>query len=125
MSIFKKCSCCGVPWLTRDEFLSDPNTQLVGYQVNFGNLRLGYLLFNHLTCESTIAVHAGLFRNLYEGPVFAHRLTGSEECPGYCGYRDNLQECNAKCECAYVRGILQTVHDWPKQDFQLAVAQGG
>lgn len=125
MSIFKKCTCCGSPWFTREEFLSDIYLDFVGYQVNFANLELGYFLFNHLTCQSTIAVPAGLFKDLYDGPIFSERKTNTENCPGYCGERDALGSCELECECAYVREIIQIVRKWPKNDCPPAkIAQG-
>ena len=124
MSVFKKCTCCDNPWFSRDEFLEDSKLELVGYQVNFGELELGYFLFNHLTCQSTIAVPAGMFRDLYDGPVFSERKTDTENCPGYCGDRDSLDLCDQECECAYVREIIQIVQNWPKiQDQPARVAQ--
>jgi hypothetical protein len=124
MSVFKKCTCCNHPWFSRDEFLEDRKLHLVGYQVNFGELELGYFLFNHLTCLSTIAVPAGMFRDLYDGPVFSERKTDTENCPGYCGDRDILDPCDQECECAYVREIIQVVQNWPKNKDQPArVAQ--
>jgi hypothetical protein len=114
MNEFKICTCCGEPWHSRESFLKDQNIQLVGYQVNFGALELGYFLFNHLACESTIAIPAGLFRNLYDGPVFSQRFTDSEECPGYCIHKEELDPCPTKCECAYVREVLQSIRQWPK-----------
>lgn len=116
MNAFKKCSCCELPWLGRDEFLNDGQIELVGYQANFSQLELGYLLFNHLSCESTIAVHAGLFKDLYSGPIFAQRLTGTEGCQGFCKDSVALEPCDQKCECAYVREILQIIRNWPKAD---------
>jgi hypothetical protein len=115
MKIFKTCSCCKTPWFSRDEFLEDSNIDLVGYQVNFGDFVLGFFLFNHLTCQSTFAVSAGLFKDLYDGPVFSERQTGSEQCPGHCLHKDSLHACQAKCEGAYVRKIMQIVRDWPKE----------
>lgn len=115
MKLFKICTCCKAPWFSRDEFLEDGNVTLVGYQVNFVNLELGFFLFNHLTCQSTISIPAGLFRDLYNGPVFSECLTGSDQCPGYCRHKDMLGSCRAKCECAYVRKIMQMVRDWPKE----------
>ena len=116
MNEFKICTCCGEPWYSREAFLTDENVQLVGYQVNFEALELGYFLFNHLKCESTIAIHAGLFRDLYSGPVFSRRFTKSEKCPGYCNHKDELGMCPTECECAYVRGILHSIRHWPKQE---------
>ena len=96
--------------------MGDDQLDFVGYQVNFSNLELGYFLFNHLTCQSTIAVHAGLFKDLYDGPVFSERQTNTENCPGYCGDRDAFGPCEAECECAYVREIIQIVRRWPKNE---------
>ena len=125
MPIFKICTCCDNPWFTREEFMSDNQLEFVGYQVNFANLELGYFLFNHLLCQSTIAVPAGLFRDLYDGPIFATRRTGSENCPGYCKDRDTLDPCGAECECAYVREIIQIVRRWPKTECSpVKLAQG-
>jgi hypothetical protein len=115
MKIFKTCSCCKTPWFYRDEFLADSNIDLVGYQVNFGDLVLGFFLFNHLTCQSTIGIPANLFKDLHDGPVFSECLAGSEQCPGYCQHREVLHPCRAKCEGAYVRDIMQILRDWPKQ----------
>jgi hypothetical protein len=120
MEIFKKCSCYESPWYTRDEFLQDKNIELVGYQANFCHLELGYILFNHLSCESTIAIPAGHFRDLYEGPVFAQRLYGSKVCQGFCEDQEALEPCENQCECAYVREILQLIQTWPKEPHQMA-----
>ena len=114
MQIFKECTCCKHPWYSREDFLGDSKLEFVGYQVNFGNLELGYFLFNHLNCQSTIAVHAVLFRDIYDGPVFSERKTFSDKCPGYCNDREALNVCGAECECAYVREIMQIVREWPK-----------
>jgi hypothetical protein len=125
MTFFKKCSCCESPWFTRDEFLQDENIELIGYQVNFSHLELGYFLFNHLTCESTIAIPAGLFKDLYAGPVYAQRLTGTEVCQGFCEDVEVLEPCENQCECVYVREIMQIVRDWPKEQYPIAkTAQG-
>ena len=120
MQSFKKCSCCSSPWFDRDEFLRDISIQLIGYQANFIDLELGYFLFNHMTCKSTIAIPADQFRDLYTGPVFAARMTGSESCPGYCLQEAVLDPCQQKCECAYVREIMNIIREWPKTEYQLA-----
>lgn len=125
MSIFKQCTCCKTPWFSRDEFMADNLLDFVGYQVNFNNLELGYFLFNHLTCQSTIAVPAGLFKDLYDGPIFAQRKTNTETCPGYCKDRDILYPCGQECECAFVREVIQIVRNWPKNECPPAkIAQG-
>ena len=99
---------------------------MVGYQANFGQLELGYFLFNHLTCQSTIAIPAGLFKDMYDGPLFSQRLTGTDVCQSFCEDVDALEPCVAQCECAYVREIMQIIRKWPKEVHQPAgIAQGG
>ena len=116
MTLFKKCTACEHLWPTRDNFLNDPNTTLVGYQVNFDNLELGFILFNHNHCKSTIAIPAGQFRGLYNGPVFKENLFASNGCPEYCLQERQLLPCPEQCECAYVREIIQIIREWPKHD---------
>jgi hypothetical protein len=110
----KRCTCCGHTWSTLDAFLGDSQLEVAGYQVNFTDLVAGLFLFNHLACGSTIAVPVGFFRDLYDGPIYARRATGTADCPEYCLYVSELGACLAQCECAYVREILQTVRQWPK-----------
>jgi hypothetical protein len=106
--MFKQCSLCGKVWSAREEFLSDEDIELVGYQVNFKQLTSGYFLFNH-SCKTTLAIKAIEFADLYDGEVFDSRKTGTEECPGYCLHISNLKPCPAECECAYIREIIQIV----------------
>ncbi len=113
---FKKCSGCGHDWDTRDGFMSDPLVNLIGYQVNFDALETGYFMFNHLDpeCLTTLALHTGLFRDLYHGEVYHEKKTGSVKCPGHCQISGNLKVCTAKCECSFVREVMRIVLRWPK-----------
>ena len=110
---FKKCPKCDFIWLTRKEFLGDPGAMIIGYQVQFQELVAGLFMFNH-TCGTTLVIAAAAFRDLYDGPVFAEPLTGTEECPEYCLRKDELRWCPAKCACAYVREIIQVINNWPR-----------
>jgi hypothetical protein len=112
-TMFKVCPKCGAQWPTRDHLLSDPELVLVGYQANFKAIETGILLFNH-TCRTTLALQAAAFRDLYDGPVYVERATGSSECGGHCLHKEDLAPCPARCECAYVRHILQLIKAWPK-----------
>lgn len=113
---FKKCSACGQEWDTREVFLSDPQVTTIGYQVSFMSLQAGCFLFNHARadCRTTLSVPAGAFFDLYEGAIYEERKAGSSECPGYCLNRDDLRACPVRCECAFVRELLQTIIKWPK-----------
>jgi hypothetical protein len=115
METFKRCTACKHVWLTRERFLNDPKTELVGYQVNFENLELGFFLFNHLDCKSTIAIPAVHFKDLYEGPVYGERQFGTDGCPEYCLHEKQLLPCPEQCECAWVREVLNRVQQWPKE----------
>ncbi|MDF1590083.1 MAG: hypothetical protein P1P89_01105 [Desulfobacterales bacterium] len=111
---FKQCSSCGAKWSNRTRFLEDPSIKLIGYQVNFEALLAGFFLFNH-SCMTTLAIPAEAFEDLYDGPVFSERATGSEECPEHCIHENDLSPCPAHCECAFVREIIQSVKAWPKR----------
>ena len=105
-TIFKECLVCNSQWHTRDQFLADEDVVLIGYQANFVVLEKGLFLFNH-SCRGTMSVAVNEFADLSHGPVFNERKTGKDDCAGYCLHRNLLQPCPAKCECAYVRDILQ------------------
>jgi hypothetical protein len=121
---FKTCPLCAKVWTSRRELLTDPDIELVGYQVDFEELALGLFLFNHNTCQTTLSVRAGRLKDLYLGPVFRERKTGQQECQGYCLRRSALGPCPAECECAWVRGLLQVIRNWPKSEPAPRVAAG-
>jgi hypothetical protein len=109
---FKKCSMCTQAWRSRDDFLSDSNLTVKGYTANLDHLELGIFFFDHNLCKTTLAIQASEFTDLYKGQVFDTRLTGTEECPRYCLNKNELGICPAKCECAYVREVLNIVSNW-------------
>ena len=112
--IFKKCSGCGKVWTDRSLFISDPDVEVAGYQINFDNLQLGLFLFNHMVCKSTISMETGAFRDLYDGPVYLEKKRGTGACSGLCLHSGELKPCPARCECAYVREIIQVLKNAPK-----------
>jgi len=103
---FKTCPSCEKLWPTRQQFIDDPRLKLIGYQVNFKELKTGLFLFNH-SCGTTMSLKVEKFVDLYDGPVFTERKTGSDQCLGLCLHRSELRPCPAKCECAFVREIIQ------------------
>jgi len=104
--IFKTCPSCGFFWNTREEFVNDKNVAIIGYQVNFVKLESGLFLFNH-SCKSTLSIKVDKFKDLYDGPIFQKRHTGSESCGGHCLHNNDLKPCPVECECAFVREIIQ------------------
>ncbi len=119
---FAQCPLCKRAWEARADFLADPQLKIIGYQAVFTNLAKGFFLFNH-SCGTTLARPVEDFEDLYDGPIFAPRATGSDECPGYCLRKDELRACPAQCECAYVREVIQIILNWPGKGGQQDVAQ--
>jgi len=98
------------------DFLSDPQLKLNGYQVHFDDLEGGVFFFTHLhaDCLTTMAIEVTAFLSLNDRPLLAKRdeqlCTGSD----FCVHQNDLQPKPAKCECRWVREILQTIRTWPK-----------
>ena len=113
--MFKRCFC-GAEWKTREDFLTDKETALIGYQVNFEVLEEGYFLFLHARsgCKTTLGLETKAVLDLYDGPIYEERKTGSAECPAYCLSKDNLMACPARCACAHIREVIQIIKAWPK-----------
>ncbi|MBU1044188.1 MAG: hypothetical protein KJ915_07305 [Candidatus Omnitrophica bacterium] len=114
--VFKQCPSCEFKWAGRGKFLADPQIKLHGYQADSEDLVAGLFLFTHSDCGTTMAIKAKEFTDLYSGPIFETRKTGSSECPKYCLFKDELRSCSVKCECAYVREVLQIIKNWNKID---------
>lgn len=108
---------CGFGWESRDSFLCDPDIEIIGYQACFTELTAGYFLFNH-SCTGTLAILVEALVDLYDGPVYEERKTGTRECPQHCLHKSDLSPCPTRCHCAYVREILQLVRAWPKHPGQ-------
>ena len=113
MPLFNECLPCGAKWVSRDDFLEDPEIEIVGYHANFDDLLAGTFLFNH-TCGAALSLSVRYFNGLYEGTIFTERATGSDDCPAYCLYQDQLDKCMVRCECAFVRNIIDIIKKWPK-----------
>jgi hypothetical protein len=111
---FKICSKCAEKWRNRSDFLADRNLTLTGYMANFEHLELGMFLFDHKHCGTTLTVEASKFTDLYNGPVYQNNLFGTEECQEFCLDKNELGPCPAKCECAYVREVVNIVRNWER-----------
>ncbi len=111
--IFKKCPMCSTEWKTRDEFLDDLSLIIDGYQADFEKLERGLFYFTHIKegCLSTMALEAKDFLSLYSGEKYTERRTGKEECPGYCLDKEQLNRCDAICECAFNREVIQIIKE--------------
>ena len=114
--VYKTCSTCFLDWKSFDDFLSDPEISVSGYQMNIIHLEKGLILFNHTACGTTISEPVNKFTHLYDGPRYTEKLIGSEACPSYCLAKDETKPCSAHCECAYVREIMQILMNWKKRE---------
>ena len=114
-AFFKRCPGCGTTWVTQHDLLSDPGVQVSGYQMRPDDLSSGLFLFDH-GCGTTLAVAAGDFRHLYDGPVYKKSLADSETCPRFCLHENELRPCKQECERAHIRETLQIVRNWPKRE---------
>lgn len=111
--MFKKCSLCHHVWQEREDFLADPDLEIIGYQVCFEGVKEGLFLFNH-RCETTIAVRVHAFDDLYMGVRYDFAATDTDKCSGFCLHMEELSACNVHCKYAYVRDIIQIIRKWPK-----------
>lgn len=116
--MFKKCPMCAAVWLNRDQFLRDRRLELNGYQADFDNIENGLFFFTHnvASCFSTMGVMAGEFFDLNPGVRFSEKKKGSEECPGYCLKKDDLDSCGVRCECAFVRDVISIIQKYKGGD---------
>lgn len=114
---FKECPNSRHLWRDRESFLSDPDLRLIDYQVNYGELNAGLFLFTHdvPACGTSLAIKAGKFTDMHQGPIFESRLADTERCAGHCLRVNDLNPCPEKCACAYVRDVLQEVKKRLKQ----------
>lgn len=113
-AFYKKCPYCGASWENMDDFLTDQSVGFVGYQPNFKDLALGLFLFNHSECRTTMALYAEQFQSLYDGPIFNEHQAGADDCLESCLHKDERGSHLVKCECAFVREVLNIVREWPK-----------
>ncbi len=112
-AIFKKCPMCSTKWESRDEFLEDISLDLNGYQVAYEEVELGLFYFTHKVkgCHTTLALRAETFYDLNSNMPHETLKKGSEDCPGYCHDKDQLDHCEVQCEGAFVREIIQIIKE--------------
>jgi len=72
---FKTCPNCSRLWKTLEDFLSDPELVLAGYQVAFEDLEGGLFYFNHLhnNCGTTLGLPVQEFTGLSRRPFLSPR----------------------------------------------------
>lgn len=102
---------CARVWKTRDDFLRDKSLEINGYGAYFDQLEKSLFYFTHNIegCRSTLTVSAENFFSLYSGKKYKDRRTREKDCPGYCLDKEQLDRCDAFCECAFNREIIQVI----------------
>lgn len=112
-SPFKICPMCAAEWRTREAFIEDSSLELNGYGADFEKLELSLFYFTHRKegCYSTLTLEAKAFQSLYSGKKYSGRRTGEDDCPGYCFDKEQLNRCDAFCECAFNREILAIIKE--------------
>ena len=111
---FKKCTACAKIWRSCSEFLSDPELLLAGYQTNFLDPGKGFFVFHHNApgCGTTLGVAADAFSELYSLPLMIDRPKNIDEQD--CLYHSNFMPRPARCECEYVRAMVEIIKNWRK-----------
>ncbi len=112
--MFKQCTVCRHCWQDREDFLTDPDLAIIGYQVCFDGVKDGLFLFNH-NCKTTLAVKVYEFDDLYKGPRYDTAALGTDSCSGFCLDMTELKSCDSQCKYAYVLDIIQIIVKWPKE----------
>lgn len=118
------CTMCNTSWSDLESLVTDTNLEVVGYQARFDCPHEGLVLITHNVerCRTTIGISVANLRPLYFGPEYNERRTGSAECPGLCLLEGRLEECEAPCDMAWVRRVIQFMRrhelppEWPGGD---------
>jgi len=115
---FKVCPTCSEKWDMIEALLVDPQIELVGYQVNMAVLEEGLFYFLHhpKECGTTMAIPVAAFKGLSDLPFLAPRAAteSPEGCSGLCLRKGELGACPERCECNWVREVMQTIQAWKK-----------
>lgn len=110
---FKRCTCCDYRWENEMDLIRDRNLFVNGYQASFENSLEGLFFFTHDVegCGTTIAIRAGDFYQLYDGPEHIVNMAHTGRCFGYCLSGDDQGECPNPCEMCWARDILKILRN--------------
>lgn len=114
---FKQCTLCGAVWQDLSDLVLDPEVEVHGYQAHFTDPGQGLVMVTHHAegCGTTLAIRAYKLRDLYDGPAFEERLTGTAACEALCLDSNLLTTCSADCDMAWMREAIQWLlrHELP------------
>jgi hypothetical protein len=110
------CGLCGKVWHCLDDVVADAGLELTGYQARFDDPADGLVLVTHriFGCGTTLAFPVSVLRPLYCGPEYTERMALTDECSRQCLDHNLLEVCEAPCDMAWVRRVMQSIrrHCW-------------
>jgi hypothetical protein len=108
---FRTCGACRRSWPTADDFLDDPELQVVGLQVAGHMPEVNLLIFQHL-CGSSVSVLTSRLRFLMPRMTVdpdLEDLFGTDVCRELCLDLEDWSDCDLPCVNAADRELLQAV----------------
>ncbi len=108
---FKVCPGCRHTWGTRQAFLEDRAIRPIGIQNMLGRVETGFLLFNHLDCQSTLALPVGPFLDYSHGPRLEQDAFGMPGCRGYCMTPSSRELCDVVCTRRTLMDVLHILKE--------------
>lgn len=111
---FKKCHNCGYEWKEREELLTDPAIELLGYQVDTIHCKDGLILFNH-RCQTTLAIKLSLLGDLCVAKICPHKKNGRGYRPSASLRSKAFPAAPQTDQESHVSEILKIVRAWPKR----------
>ena len=108
---FKICTCCKHVWESLADLIRDEQVHVIGYQPSFSDSYEGLFFFSHndKACGTTIAIPAGHFVNLYDGPEYTVQMDSMEQCKGFCKSFYDFGECSNECSMRSIRDIIEVL----------------
>lgn len=123
---FKTCPLCSTSWYTIDDFIRDSEIEVIGYQPHPEKTGAGLFIFGHRHCNSSISVQLEALSDLQVcltqdadsvyiiGPDMIQEENSTEVCYTNCLRKTDSSNGNKRCECAYVREVIQLIKHLPK-----------
>ena len=129
---FKTCLLCNTSWYTVDDFIRDPEVDIIGYQPHPAKTGAGLFIFGHRHCNSSISVRLDALSELQVcltrdaesvyiiGPDMIQESCSTATCFENCLRKTDSANGNLQCECSYVREVMQIIKHLPKNGCYLS-----
>ncbi|MFH0959703.1 MAG: hypothetical protein V1897_13475, partial [Pseudomonadota bacterium] len=97
------CPSCDTTWNKLIDCIKDSDLIFSTYHPCVSDFAEGYFVFKH-KCEGLVYIPVSLFvRKRPED----RNLINLNACPGYCHYKDSIQDCLASCEGSRYRRLAR------------------